>query len=237
MSRCHGDGQANLSYDACDGRVAIAVESGGRQVYGCHSVAAQRQRVASQNRLSQVIGLERSGPRSGTDMKADTLPSTDTELESLYRQHAEPLLNYLYRLLGNRSEAEEAMQDTFVKACGALERLPADANQRAWLYRIATNTASDRLRRRRLIRWLPLLASDGATPTAERPEHVAVDRTDVDRALSQLAPIYRQALWLFVVAGYDTAEIAAILGISRAAVKKRVARARAQFERAYRGEV
>ncbi|NLX35161.1 MAG: hypothetical protein GXY68_00545, partial [Chloroflexi bacterium] len=81
------------------------------------------------------------------------------------------------------------------------------------------------------------LASDGATPTAERPEHVAVDRTDVDRALSQLAPIYRQALWLFVVAGYDTAEIAAILGISRAAVKKRVARARAQFERAYRGEV
>lgn len=157
-------------------------------------------------------------------------------LEALYRDHAEPLLNYLYRLLGSRSEAEEALQDTFVKAHGALGRLPADANHRAWLYRIATNTATDRLRRRRLIRWLPLLETDGADSALDRPEAAALERADVGRALRRLSPRDRQVLWLYSVAGYATAEIANMLGISRAAAKKRVARARERFGRAYQGE-
>lgn len=136
----------------------------------------------------------------------------DDAVEALYRAYSEPLLNYLYRLLGNRGEAEEAMQDTFVKAYGALGSLPDGANRRAWLYRIASNTAKDRLRRRRLIQWLPLRETDPASTALDRPEATAADRTDVARALARLAPGYRQALWLYSVDGYDTAEIATILG-------------------------
>lgn len=158
----------------------------------------------------------------------------DATFEALYRTYGRPLLNYLYRLLGGRDEAEEAMQDTFIKAYGALPRLPQDVNARAWLYRIATNTARDRLRRRRLIRWLPLQDSDHGETTLDHPAEVATDRADVSQALARLTPRYRQPLILYTVQGYTTAEIAEMLGISRSAVKKRLVRAREQFDRAYR---
>jgi len=149
----------------------------------------------------------------------------DATFEALYQAYGEPLLNYLYRLLGGRDEAEEAMQDTFIKAYRALGRLPQDANVRAWLYRIATNTARDRLRRRRLIQWLPLQDTDRGDTPLDRPAALASDQVDVGRALALLAPGYREPLILYTVQGYDTAEIAEMLGISRSAVKKRLVRA------------
>lgn len=160
----------------------------------------------------------------------------DATFEALYQTYGAPLLNYLHRLLGGRDEAEEAMQDAFVKAYRALPRLSQDANVRAWLYRIATNTARDRLRRRRLIQWLPLQDADRDDTALDHPAALAVDQADVGRALAQLAPVYREPLLLYTVQGYDTAEIALMLGISRSAVKKRLVRAREQLAQAYGGD-
>ena len=87
--------------------------------------------------------------------------------ERLYVQYHRPLFSYVLRLVGHWEQAEDLTQETFVKAYHALARLPADSNYRAWLYRIATNTCYDALRRRR-----GAGGADGVGPTPGRSTHL-----------------------------------------------------------------
>jgi RNA polymerase sigma-70 factor (ECF subfamily) len=157
----------------------------------------------------------------------------DAIFEKLFIEHQEPILNYIYRLVGDAARAEELTQDAFVKAYHALPRLRHDANRRAWLYRIATNTAYDHLRRRRLIQWLPLLERDRHPQAAADLATDQGQREATERALTVLPPGYRSVLILYGVMGYSTVEIAEMLGISRGAVKTRLCRARERFRQVY----
>jgi RNA polymerase sigma factor (sigma-70 family) len=166
-------------------------------------------------------------------MTSDKHAETDAVFEQLFREYRRPMLNYIYRLVGDGAMAEELTQHAFVKAYRALPRLPAEANQRAWLYRIATNACYDYLRRRRLVQWLPLLDRDGPTFIQKGPENPASQSDAVQRTLDQLAPSYRAVLILYSVEGYSTEEISEMLGISQGAVKTRLCRARERFRVAY----
>jgi len=169
-------------------------------------------------------------------MTSDQQAEIDAIFEELFRDYQQPILNYLYRLVGDSARAEELAQEAFVKAYRALPRLPNGANRRAWLYRIATNTGYDHLRRRRLIRWLPLQESDGLSQSSSRGDDlqdVLSEEDAVQRTLAQLAPNYRVALILYSVQGYSTKEIAEILRISQGAVKTRLCRARERFRQLY----
>jgi len=80
------------------------------------------------------------------------------DFEDIFSRFQTPLTNFVYRLVGNREQAYDLTQDVFVKAYRALSSgttIQAAALS-SWLYRIASNTATDALRRRRLISWLPL---------------------------------------------------------------------------------
>jgi RNA polymerase sigma-70 factor, ECF subfamily len=80
------------------------------------------------------------------------------DFEDIFSRFQTPLTNFVYRLVGNREQAYDLTQDVFVKAYRALSTgttIQAAALS-SWLYRIASNTATDALRRRRLISWLPL---------------------------------------------------------------------------------
>jgi RNA polymerase sigma-70 factor (ECF subfamily) len=80
------------------------------------------------------------------------------DFEDIFTRFQTPLTNFVYRLVGNREQAYDLTQDVFVKAYRALAAgttIQAAALS-SWLYRIASNTATDALRRRRLINWLPL---------------------------------------------------------------------------------
>jgi RNA polymerase sigma-70 factor (ECF subfamily) len=153
----------------------------------------------------------------------------------LVREYQTPILNYIYRLVGDRELAEDLTQDAFVKAYGALERLEleddAAVRRRAWLYRIAHNLATDHLRRKARIAWLPLdlrfVASGGS------PEHRVVAADPVRRALARVSSEHREVLILFGVNELSAAEVGEILGISEAAARKRRQRARAAFIEAY----
>lgn len=185
-------------------------------------------------------------------MKPDRQAEIDALFERLFFSHQKPILNYLYRLLGDVARAEEVTQDVFVKAYRAIGRLPEDANHRAWLYRIATNSAYDVLRRRKLIQWLPLMENDSASGvhgSEARDAGIGRDPTGwgdlanrmgeqeaVQRALGQLPPKYRVPLILYSVQGYSTREIGEIIGISEGAVKTRLYRAREKFRQAYGGD-
>lgn len=80
------------------------------------------------------------------------------DFEDIFTRFQTPLTNFVFRLVGNREQAYDLTQDVFVKAYKALAAgttIQAGALS-SWLYRIASNTATDALRRRRLISWLPL---------------------------------------------------------------------------------
>src|SRR5215475_16184159 len=75
--------------------------------------------------------------------------------DQIYDEYKTPIYNYVYHLVGDREQADDLTQDTFLKAFRALPKMDASLKLSAWLYRIATNTAYDALRRRKLISWLP----------------------------------------------------------------------------------
>lgn len=160
----------------------------------------------------------------------------------MFRELRQPILNYLYRLLDDAAQAEEVSQDAFLKAYRALPDLPASANSRAWLYRIATNCAYDVLRRRKRFAWLPLWhrqANDGPEePEPAAPDHIAPleQHLDIQHALNRLPTDLRVPLLLYSHQGLTTAEIAEIMHISRSAVKMRLQRARALFHEHYSRE-
>jgi RNA polymerase sigma-70 factor (ECF subfamily) len=161
------------------------------------------------------------------------LADREARIEQLFRDYYNSLYVYLHRLVGDQKQAEDLTQDTFVKAYRALGRLPTDANERAWLYRIATNTALDSLRRRRLISWLPLFEGDSHPAASVSFAEPSLESVAVQQALKRLPPRYRAPLVLYACQGLSTHEIAEILHISRGAVKTRLFRAREKFRKLY----
>jgi RNA polymerase sigma-70 factor (ECF subfamily) len=80
------------------------------------------------------------------------------DFEAIFQRFQGPITNFIYHLIGNREQAYDLAQDVFVKAYKALlgGTVVQPGALSAWLYRIASNTTTDTLRRRRLISWLPL---------------------------------------------------------------------------------
>jgi RNA polymerase sigma-70 factor (ECF subfamily) len=160
----------------------------------------------------------------------------DALFERLFSEYRRPILDYVYRLVGDADRAQELCQDVFVRAYKALGDLSGDANHRAWLYRIATNASYDQLRRRRLVKWLPLLEHDGAEPNEVGPERHVVEDQAMQQALEKIPPKYRAPLVLFAVEGYSAREIGEMMGITEGAVKTRLFRAREKMRAVYSGD-
>ena len=154
----------------------------------------------------------------------------------LYATYSTPLYNYIYRLVGDREQAADLLQETFVKVYRALHNLPEGAGRTPWIYRIATNTCYDVLRRRRLISWLPWTRDEGmpepAAEDGDLDERYAL-RENVQDALRLVPPSLRAPLLLHTVHGFSYGDIATTLGLTEAAVKMRISRARTAFRQAY----
>jgi RNA polymerase sigma-70 factor (ECF subfamily) len=148
--------------------------------------------------------------------------STEPSLTDLVERHRTEVLSYLVRLLGDRDDAQDACQDTFLRAHRAFARLAPDSNHRAWLYRIATNSARNARRRSRRQGHpadvdVDALPARNAAPLAARQQLRAVAR-----AVETLPTRQRAALVLRQFQGLDYAEIAATLGGSEAAARANV---------------
>lgn len=167
-----------------------------------------------------------------------TTATAHAAFDALYTAHRTPLYNYIYRLVGDREQADDLLQETFVKVYRALDTLPEEPGRTPWLYRVATNTCYDALRRRRLVSWLPWGSNGVHEPASGESgpgERYALGE-GVQDALRQVPPALRAPLLLHAAHGLDYDDIARALGISRAAVKMRVSRGRALFRAAYQRE-
>ena len=154
------------------------------------------------------------------------------------------LLAHCYRMLGSWDEAEDAVQETYLRGLRGWERFEQRASARTWLYRIATNVclngARDRARRALPSGIGAPVEGPGEHPDVLAPEHwvqpFAADRDDLRLALiagmQTLPGNQRAVLLLRDVLGFPAAEVAAMLDTSVAAVKSRLQRARARLAEA-----
>jgi RNA polymerase sigma-70 factor (ECF subfamily) len=158
-------------------------------------------------------------------------------LEELYRRYREPIVRYLARLSGSIDLAEELAQETFVKAYTGLLTFRGDCSVSTWLFRIARNTYLNSLRRpdpTRIDTDEFLAIPDQAGSSDPVRSYAAVEQRGlIELALGQLPEQQRSVLLLRDAEGLSYIEIAGVLGISLAAVKVNLFRARNAFRAAY----
>ena len=150
----------------------------------------------------------------------------------LFEQYHAPILNYLHRMVGDRALAEDLTQDAFIKAYNALPGTRPDLAFKAWLYRIATNTAISHLRRRKIVQWIPFLPGHEHAGS-ESVEWTVGNQHDIEQALAKLPRHYAAVLLLRHYQGLSLAETAAALDITENAAKLRLFRARKAFAEVY----
>jgi RNA polymerase sigma-70 factor (ECF subfamily) len=156
------------------------------------------------------------------------------DFESLVEWHGGELFGYLWRLTGNEADASDSLQDTFLRAFKAYERLQDFSNLRAWLYKIATNTARTRHARSQRRQADPLLEP---IASGEKAVDVQVlERTQlasVKQAVMALPARQRAALMMRKYQELEYSEIAAALDCSedsaRANVYQALKKLREQF--------
>lgn len=159
--------------------------------------------------------------------------------ELVVREFQPRLYRFIYGMVGDAEVARDLTQDTFLSAFRALPATSEDLNLTGWLFQIARNHARSHWRRRKLFAWLPFGRSDGddgrdgEPPPEDRtplsgPEDVVVEREALGAALKSLPQADRECL-LLSVDGFSYAEVCEITGLSMAAVKGRIFRARREL--------
>jgi RNA polymerase sigma-70 factor (ECF subfamily) len=180
-------------------------------------------------------------PPAGS-LNADLAADLDAAFETMVRTFQDRLYSFAHRLCGNREDAEEVAQDSFVRAYRALKTYPAERirtlSLQAWLYRITLNVARNKWRGKRVR--LVSLENGGADGEAARRAWEAPDTADLrpdsrleqeqDRAglaslVATLPERYRAALILRYVEGLRLEEVATILKQPLGTAKSNVHRA------------
>lgn len=148
--------------------------------------------------------------------------------------YLEPLFAAAMRLTRNRSDAEDLVQDTFVKALRFADRFTPGTNLKAWLFTILHNTWRNRLRDNSRA---PVSVdsdhldglADGDVSAGETPERILLKSTldaDLQAALDALPEAFRQAVWLRDVEEFSYAEMAEMLEVPIGTVMSRISRGR-----------
>lgn len=143
----------------------------------------------------------------------------ERDVREAYTAHAGELYGFAVRSLGDSGLAEEAVQETFVRAWRAGERFdPEVGSLRTWLFAILRNVVID-LSRARSVR--PRVAAEGIEPSAE-PIEEALHSWQVEEALRRIGEGHRRVLIETYYLGRPYAEVAADLGVPEGTVKSRV---------------
>jgi RNA polymerase sigma-70 factor, ECF subfamily len=188
------------------------------------------------------------------DLAQGTVTADRGDLESLLERHRAELTAYAYRMLGSAFEAEDAVQETFLRAWRGFDRFEGRAALGSWLYRIATNVCLDMLSgRERRARpmdmgparsadtplgdalpesaWIEPIPDGRVVPTGGDPAEVVESRDSIRlafvAALQHLPPRQRAVLILREVLRWKASEVAELLDTTVASVNSALQRARA----------
>jgi RNA polymerase sigma-70 factor (ECF subfamily) len=185
------------------------------------------------------------------------MPDTDSELIRRYlagdraasarlvERHSARGMALAVRMLGAREDAEEALQDAFLRAFNALDRFDARSSFATWFYRIVHNVCANAIRRRSILRESPNAGSefeiDALAGTSDQTPDRILEHSELDSvvraAVDRTPPEFAEAITLLLFHEMTYEEIATVTGAPMGTVKARIFRARALLRDALRGTI
>lgn len=148
----------------------------------------------------------------------------------LYRQYCDGMFCVAMRFLKNNVDAEDVVQESFIKAFQKIEQFSGEVTFGAWLKRIVVNKSIDFLKSKRE---RDIELDEGFMHVADDNNWDVDDEIDLDeikKAIETLSDKYKYVVQLFLVEGYDHSEIAGILDISETASRTRLVRGKVQLK-------
>jgi len=151
----------------------------------------------------------------------------------VFERYTNLLYRLCYSILLVREDAEDAVQDVFLKYYRKQPTFADEDHEKAWFIRVAVNHCKDILRRRKLREFIPF--SEVEELLAEK--EAEANDSGVLQAIFELADRYRIVMILHYLEGYPVKEVAKLCGISQSAVKMRLSRGREQLKERLKGVV
>ncbi|HVZ56769.1 MAG TPA: RNA polymerase sigma factor [Chitinophagaceae bacterium] len=162
-----------------------------------------------------------------TQLIRDCLRNQPAAQQELYRQYAQTMLGVCYRYTKSMKDAEDVLQDGFVKVFRHLHQYKRDGELGAWIRRIMVNTALNFLKRNQRYQDDMYFTDEYMHPVADENPEVSLHAKELAGLIRQLPPGYQTIFNLHAVEGYSHVEIGEMLGISDGTSRSQYARARA----------
>jgi len=225
----------------------------------------ESERVLSEERESMSYEIVERGPAAPANMRlaamvgrGGVIDDPDHELvqrwkagdeaafETLIRRHEKRVFRLLLRMMGNREEAEDVAQETFLSLHRHGKRFRSEARFSTFVYRVAANAALNRRRslgraRARTDKLAVRQAAGDDLPQRPRdPEDATAGHEfsiHVRKALETLSPALRMPVVLYDIEGLPYGEIAKVLGVAEGTIKSRIHRARQALREELRGQL
>ena len=141
----------------------------------------------------------------------------------LYNQYSKAMFNLAYRILNNREDAEDILQETFVDCFRYIDSFRFESTFGAWLKKILVNKCINHLKKKKI----DLILYDNLpTEVYEEEADITYDTGKIFKGIEMLPDGYRIILTLYLLEGYDHSEISQILGISESTSKSQYSRAK-----------
>ena len=144
----------------------------------------------------------------------------------LYKQYSKAMYNLAYRMLNNREDAEDILQETFIECFRNIEYFRFESTFGAWLKKILINKCLNQLKKKKI----DLTLSDNLPVNIyEEEDEETYDTGKIFKGIETLPDGYRIILTLYLLEGYDHSEISQILGISESTSKSQYSRAKGKL--------
>ncbi len=152
-----------------------------------------------------------------------TLLRTDKDIEDIYRRYVDMLYRVAYSFMKNSADAEDMVQETFIRLLRSGTSFASEQHEKAWLIVTVSNLCKSALRS-------PWQRRTGLDDMAEPPASADATPDETLEAVLALPEDYKLPVYLFYYEGYPTAEIARLLGVAPATVRSRLNRARKKLK-------
>jgi RNA polymerase sigma factor (sigma-70 family) len=147
----------------------------------------------------------------------------------LYNQYSKAMYNLAYRILNNREDAEDILQETFIECFRNLGSFRFESTFGAWLKKILVNKCINQIKKKKID--LTLCESLPSDVYEEEENEPVYDTGKIFKGIEKLPDGYRIILTLYLLEGYDHSEISQILGISESTSKSQYSRAKEKLRK------